>query len=287
LQAAFAGLFYLSLYLAAKLHVLDNRGEVWKTFIVLVPTLGAALIADSRIMDARHHPFDVLSGSLLGIVVAWCSYRQYFPPVSEYWKKGRAYPIRTWGRPPLHPNDRESAEEGLEPLREPGMTLPDEEAGMAGYSSSAASPAMLTSGENVFRKQVSDTQRHRQHEFRAGSSGSQPYVQNTPPPPPEHTTPLVSSRGSGHRTRDDDDYMSSSSEDHGEGYELEQSYSLTSPHNQPTVESFSAPGDTSHHPPAQPVQLEPTQAKITNPRLSPHRKPVMHSGEDNIKPSES
>ncbi|KAI9817347.1 MAG: hypothetical protein M1832_004653 [Thelocarpon impressellum] len=109
-STAFAGLYYLSLYLAAKLHVLDKRGEVWKTFLVLLPTLGAALIADSRIMDARHHPFDVLSGSLLGIVSAWVAYRQYFPPITEPWKKGRAYPIRSWGTTPDGPD-------GKEPLR--------------------------------------------------------------------------------------------------------------------------------------------------------------------------
>lgn len=96
-SAAFAGLFYLSLYLAAKLHVLDQRGEVWRTVIVLIPSLAAAMIAGSRIIDARHHPFDVMFGSALGILVAWASYRQYFPPVSHTWEKGRAYPMRTWG----------------------------------------------------------------------------------------------------------------------------------------------------------------------------------------------
>ena len=101
--AAFAGLFYLSLYLAGKLHIFDNKGEVWKTFIVLIPTLAASLIAGSRIMDARHHPFDVISGSLLGMLVAWCAYRQYFPPVTESWHKGRAHPIRAWGTEPKEP----------------------------------------------------------------------------------------------------------------------------------------------------------------------------------------
>jgi diacylglycerol diphosphate phosphatase/phosphatidate phosphatase len=90
---AWAGLFYLSLYLSGKLHLLDSRGEVWKSFIVLVPSLGAALIAGSRIMDARHHPFDVITGSLLGIFCAWTAYRQYFPTLSDYRAKGRAYPI--------------------------------------------------------------------------------------------------------------------------------------------------------------------------------------------------
>lgn len=102
-SSSFAGLFYLSLYLAAKLHVLDQRGEVWRTFIVLVPTLAASCVAGSRIMDARHHPFDVLFGSLLGILVAWASYRQYFPPVHHVWEKGRAYPMRTWGTPIRRP----------------------------------------------------------------------------------------------------------------------------------------------------------------------------------------
>ncbi|KAH0560049.1 hypothetical protein GP486_003428 [Trichoglossum hirsutum] len=277
-STAFAGLFYLSLYLAGKLHVLDNRGEVWKTFIVLIPTLGAALIADSRIMDARHHPFDVLSGSFLGIVVAWCSYRQYFPSISEFWKKGRAYPIRTWGRPPLHPKDRE---EGLEPLREPKTVFPDEEAGMAGYSSGAGgSPALRTD----------DSQGLRQQEFRARPSGSQPYGQNTspplpqPPPPPKHSTPLISRRESGRRIRHDDDYMSSSSSsDHGEDYELEQTYSLTNPNNQPPVQNFSALDDTSYHPPTQMTQL---QAKTASPRLLPQRKPVSHAEEDGDKKGE-
>lgn len=104
-SSAFAGLFYLSVWLCGKLHVMDNRGEVWKTLLVMVPTLGAILIAVSRIMDARHHPFDVITGSFLGIVCAYVSYRQYFPSVTEAWHKGRAYPIRSWGTEPHNPFD--------------------------------------------------------------------------------------------------------------------------------------------------------------------------------------
>lgn len=104
-SSAFAGLFYLSVWLCGKLHVMDNRGEVWKTLLVMVPVLGALLIAVSRIMDARHHPFDVITGGLLGIICAYISYRQYFPPVTEAWNKGRAYPIRSWGSEPVNPFD--------------------------------------------------------------------------------------------------------------------------------------------------------------------------------------
>ncbi|KAL8712217.1 MAG: hypothetical protein Q9225_006973 [Loekoesia sp. 1 TL-2023] len=149
-SSAFAGLFYLSIYLAAKMHVLDNKGEVWKTFIVLIPTLGAALIAVSRIMDARHHPFDVISGSLLGIIVAWAAYRQYFPPVTESWRKGRAYPIRTWGTEPTIPGSEYNGliRDGEDQPPQRNRTFPLDATG--------------DQRENVFRQQISRSQRRRQ-----------------------------------------------------------------------------------------------------------------------------
>lgn len=130
--ASWGGLFFLSLYLAGKMHLFDNRGEVWKVFIVMVPSLGAALVAISRIEDARHHPFDVITGSLLGALCAYIAYRQYFPSLSESWKKGRAYPIRSWGTGPTGPDhaqaEREFArDKGREPLR--SAPLPQTEFG--------------------------------------------------------------------------------------------------------------------------------------------------------------
>ncbi|KAJ6196665.1 lipid phosphate phosphatase 1 [Bipolaris maydis] len=167
-SVSFAGLFYLSIYLSGKLHVLDAKGEVWRTFIVMVPTLGAALITGTRIMDARHHPFDVISGALLGILVAWGSYRQYFPPVSETWRKGRAYPIRAWGKasraPPHVPMMTEDDVQTLRAINKPV----DEERGEAsGYSATAVVPPDGDVGGNVFRQQIHNSQRRRQE------SGSQ------------------------------------------------------------------------------------------------------------------
>lgn len=101
---------------------MDTRGEVWKMIVVIIPCVAATLIAVSRIMDARHHPFDVISGSLLGIVSAWICYRQYFPPLSEPWKKGRAFPIRSWGtEPPIPPQaaySRTTYHDDVIPLRD-------------------------------------------------------------------------------------------------------------------------------------------------------------------------
>ncbi|KAL4876989.1 hypothetical protein BJY04DRAFT_222491 [Aspergillus karnatakaensis] len=82
---------------------MDKKGEVWKLFLVLLPSVGATLIAVSRIMDARHHPFDVITGALLGTLCATIAYRQYFPSLFEPWKKGRAHPIREWGAEPTDP----------------------------------------------------------------------------------------------------------------------------------------------------------------------------------------
>ncbi|RAK82506.1 phosphatase PAP2 family protein [Aspergillus fijiensis CBS 313.89] len=104
-SSSFAGLFYLTLWMSGKLHIMDNKGEVWKALLVMIPSLGATLVAVSRIMDARHHPFDVITGSLLGILCAVISYHQYFPPLSQPWKKGRAHPIRSWGTEPLPPSN--------------------------------------------------------------------------------------------------------------------------------------------------------------------------------------
>jgi hypothetical protein len=253
--AAFAGLFYLSIYLAAKMHVLDSKGEVWKTFVVLIPTLGAALIAGSRIMDARHHPFDVISGSMLGILVAWASYRQYFPPVTEPWKKGRAYPIRSWGKEPLAPVPMAPMPEDVQPLR----PLPaDIERGAAsGYSSPTAVPGSSDDhGGNVFRAQISASQRRREGD---PYNNTAPTGYNAPQRGPSNlsastttstytstlpaSNPFVSSRGPQH-----DAYQYSSSED-DDSYELQPTYTLSNPHGagayDPVNPSFGA--DTSYH----------------------------------------
>lgn len=95
--AAFAGLGYLTLFLAGRLHIFDNRGEVWRTALTLTPLIGASVIAATRIMDARHHGFDVVFSSFLGILVAWGAYRQYYPPLHLFAHKGRAFEMRSWG----------------------------------------------------------------------------------------------------------------------------------------------------------------------------------------------
>jgi diacylglycerol diphosphate phosphatase/phosphatidate phosphatase len=243
LLVSFAGLFYLSLYLAAKLHVLDAKGEVWRTFIVMVPTLGAALITGTRIMDARHHPFDVISGAMLGILVSWASYRQYFPPVSETWRKGRAYPIRAWGRGPAPPppvNPTITVDEDVQPLRPMGHPIDTERGEASAFSSSTAVPGDGDHRGNVFRQQISDSQRRRQNPYavdRSDTLASSNYRSDTMGSTMSTKVSNYQSQMpaanpfAGQRRMDTYDY--SSSED-GDGYELQSGRFTDTGYHRPT-----------------------------------------------------
>ena len=61
------------------MHVLRPQVDLTRALIALAPLIGAALIAISRLEDYRHDPFDVTCGSLLGFLVAYFSYRRYYP----------------------------------------------------------------------------------------------------------------------------------------------------------------------------------------------------------------
>lgn len=156
----------------------------------MIPTLGAALIAVSRIMDARHHPFDVISGSLLGIMMAYVAYRQYFPPFSEPWRKGRAYPIRSWASEPRSPRPEErqvSRDQGVEPLRPNTGRIDEEQPGSAFRAPPVLprQPSYTEAGDNVFRTQISRSQRLRQREFNhplgPSESSTESDYRNAPP----------------------------------------------------------------------------------------------------------
>jgi len=80
---SFAGLGFLSFYLAGKLHLFDRRGHTGKAWIALTPLAGASLVAISRSMDYRHHWHDIVVGSAVGLTLSYFSYRQYFPSLAS------------------------------------------------------------------------------------------------------------------------------------------------------------------------------------------------------------
>lgn len=77
---SFAGLGFVSWYLAGKIRAFDRRGHVAKLCIVFAPLLLASLVAISRVDDYWHHWQDVFAGGLLGLTVASFCYLQFFPP---------------------------------------------------------------------------------------------------------------------------------------------------------------------------------------------------------------
>ncbi|KAG0208016.1 hypothetical protein BGX28_000904 [Mortierella sp. GBA30] len=79
---SFGGLGYLSMYLAGKLHLFDERGHIYKSIVVLAPLILAALIAASRVANYRHHWQDVTVGAFIGALFAIFAYRQYYPSLA-------------------------------------------------------------------------------------------------------------------------------------------------------------------------------------------------------------
>ncbi|KAG0299273.1 hypothetical protein BGZ98_010188 [Dissophora globulifera] len=82
-STAFAGLFYISLWLGGKMHIFDRRGYSLKGVILIVPILAALLIAISRVQDYKHAAIDVTWGSIIGIIFAVFAYHQYYPALTD------------------------------------------------------------------------------------------------------------------------------------------------------------------------------------------------------------
>ena len=63
---SFAGLGFLSWYLAGKIRAFDRGGHIAKLCIIILPLLLAAMVGVSRVDDYWHHWQDVFAGGILG-----------------------------------------------------------------------------------------------------------------------------------------------------------------------------------------------------------------------------
>ncbi|KAF2494630.1 acid phosphatase/Vanadium-dependent haloperoxidase [Lophium mytilinum] len=80
---SFSGLGYLALFIAGQCHVFRPRTDLGRVLLALAPLLGAALIAISRCEDYRHDVYDVTTGSIIGLLVAFYTYRRYYPSLKS------------------------------------------------------------------------------------------------------------------------------------------------------------------------------------------------------------
>ncbi|KAK7511567.1 PAP2 domain-containing protein [Phyllosticta citriasiana] len=70
------------------------------TLVLAVLPVGVAIfVSASRYFDFRHHGFDILFGSFIGIAMAWLSFRWYHLPIREGagWAWGARSRNRAWG----------------------------------------------------------------------------------------------------------------------------------------------------------------------------------------------
>ncbi|MCL7031414.1 hypothetical protein MKW94_021675 [Papaver nudicaule] len=77
---SFAGLGFLSLYLAGKIKAFDQRGHIAKRCVVLLPLVLAFGVGVTLVDDYWHHWIDVFAGAILGLMAATFYYLQFFPP---------------------------------------------------------------------------------------------------------------------------------------------------------------------------------------------------------------
>ncbi|XP_076060197.1 phospholipid phosphatase 5 [Oratosquilla oratoria] len=81
---SFCSLGFMSLWLYGKLGVFSRRrGEGWRFVVGSIPIITALMVALSRTCDYHHHWQDVLVGSLIGLVVSYLCYRQYYPRLTS------------------------------------------------------------------------------------------------------------------------------------------------------------------------------------------------------------
>ncbi|KAI5817238.1 phosphatidic acid phosphatase type 2/haloperoxidase [Pyronema omphalodes] len=101
--AAWAGLFYLSLYLNAHLKIFSNyHPSYWKLLLFVMPLVAATLIVGSLTLDMSHNWYDIVAGSAIGIMMAILSYRMCFASVWDF----------RWNHVPLRRGANRGKEEG-------------------------------------------------------------------------------------------------------------------------------------------------------------------------------
>lgn len=83
--AAFAGYVFLFLWMNAKLKVFaGHQTSFYWLALLMVPLLGAVLMAGALTIDQAHNWYDILAGSTIGTVMAFASYRICYAAIWDW-----------------------------------------------------------------------------------------------------------------------------------------------------------------------------------------------------------
>jgi diacylglycerol diphosphate phosphatase / phosphatidate phosphatase len=91
---AWAGLGYLAIYLWAHLGIRSisrRRPSYWRMLMVVSPLFFATYIASTLALGYHHHGYDIIFGSLIGMVMAVFGYRMMFASVLN--PRGNTVPL--------------------------------------------------------------------------------------------------------------------------------------------------------------------------------------------------
>ena len=104
--------------------VLHEQAAAPPTYLLILPLIPVSLatyVASTRFSDFRHHGFDIIFGSLMGMFLSWISFRIYHPPIRRGagWSWGPRSASRAWGigigtLGYVQDEDRESKKQDLE-----------------------------------------------------------------------------------------------------------------------------------------------------------------------------
>ena len=80
--AAWAGWGFLFLWLNGKFKTrVGRKPPLWKLTILSIPLLGSLLVCGTLVLDNAHHWYDIVVGSLIGLVAALAAYRASYASV--------------------------------------------------------------------------------------------------------------------------------------------------------------------------------------------------------------
>ncbi|ETN43565.1 uncharacterized protein HMPREF1541_02724 [Cyphellophora europaea CBS 101466] len=115
---AWAGMGYLAIYLWAHLGIRSvsmRRPSFWRMLMVIAPMWFATYICSSVALGYHHHGYDVIFGSLIGMVMAVFGYRMVFASVLD----------RRWNTVPLVRGQRGQIDDEEQQIRGADGTTDD------------------------------------------------------------------------------------------------------------------------------------------------------------------